>query len=116
MACGMIVAPRIDAASSTEFASAKRGTRPESRPAGSGGATKTPTVNPIVMIMSRPMITNSNVRGPRRDWRMSSTIETVPVMTPPQMRGMPNSRYSATAPPITSARSVAMATSSACSQ
>ena len=62
------------------------------------------------------MITNSKVRGPRRDWRMSSTIETVPVMTPPQMSGTPNSRFSATAPPITSARSVAIATSSACSQ
>ena len=62
------------------------------------------------------MITNSKVRGPRRDWITSSTIETVPVMRPPQSSGTPNSRLSATAPPITSARSVAIATSSACSQ
>ena len=116
MACGMIVAPRIDAASSTELASAKRGTRPPSTPAGSGGATNTPTVKPIAMIASRPMMTNSKVRGPRRDCSTSSTIETAPVMRPPQISGTPKSRLRATAPPMTSARSVAMATSSACSQ
>ena len=116
MACGMIVAPRMDAASSTESASANRGTRPPITPAGSGGATNTPTVKPTVMMTSSPMITNSNGRGaaPRLD--TSSTIETAPVIRPPQMSGTPKSRLSATAPPMTSARSVAMATSSACSQ
>ncbi|SIM69548.1 hypothetical protein SAMN04489832_1464 [Micromonospora cremea] len=36
------------------------------------------------------------------------------MMIPPGSMGMPKSRYRATAPPITSARSVAIATSSAC--
>ena len=36
------------------------------------------------------------------------------MITPPVNSGMPKSRFSAIAPPITSARSVAMATSSAC--
>ena len=36
----MIVAPRMDAASSTEPVSSKRGTSPAATPAGSGGATK----------------------------------------------------------------------------
>ncbi len=112
----MIVAPRIDAASSTESVPSKRGTRPATTLAPSGGATNTPNEKPMAMIASRPMITNSNGRGPRRDWISSSVIDTVPVITPPQSRGMPNSRFSATAPPITSAMSVAIATSSACSQ
>ena len=112
----MIVAPRIDAASSTEPVSTKRGTIPASSPAGSGGAMNTPTVNPTAMITSNPITTVSNVRGPRRACRVSSNSETTPVMIPPQMSGTPNSRFSATAPPITSARSVAIATSSACTQ
>ncbi len=77
---------------------------------------KTPNVKPIAMIATSPITTNSNVRGPRRDCTMSSTIETAPVITPPQSSGMPNSRLSATAPPMTSAMSVAIATSSACTQ
>jgi hypothetical protein len=36
------------------------------------------------------------------------------VITPPTGSGTPNSRFSATAPPTISARSVAMATASAC--
>ncbi len=39
-----------------------------------------------------------------------------PTITPPSSIGTPNSRYSAIAPPITSAMSVAAATSSACTQ
>ena len=112
----MIVAPRMDAASSTEPVPSKRGTSPPTTAPGSGGPMKTPNVKPIAMIATRPMMTNSKVRGPRRDCTTSSTIETVPVMSPPQSSGMPNSRFSATAPPMTSAMSVAMATSSACSQ
>ena len=76
----------------------------------------TPNVKPIAMIATSPMTTNSNVRGPRLDCTTSSTIETVPVITPPHSSGTPNSRFSATAPPMTSAMSVAIATSSACSQ
>ena len=116
MACGMIVAPSIDVASRTELESAKRGSRPEIAEVMSGGATTTPAVNPTAMITSKPTITNSNGRGPHRDCRMRSTIETAPVMRPPQRSGIPKSRLSATAPPITSAISVAIATSSACTQ
>ena len=47
---------------------------------------------------------------------MSSSSDTIPVITPPVSSGRSNSRYNAMAPPITSARSVAIATNSACSQ
>ena len=58
-------------------------------------------------------MTISKARYPRE--RSASTANaTVPMMIPPGSSGMPNSRYRATAPPITSARSVAMATNSAC--
>ena len=112
----MIVAPRMDAASSTDPVPSKRGTSPAATAPASGGAMNTPKVKPIAMIATSPMTTNSKVRGPRRDWTISRMIETVPVMTPPHSSGMSNSRFSATAPPITSAMSVAIATSSACSQ
>ena len=64
----MIVAPRMDAASSTDPVPSKRGTSPPATAAGSGGAMKTPNVKPIAMIATSPITTNSNVRGPRRDW------------------------------------------------
>ena len=46
----------------------------------------------------------------------SNTSDTTPVITPPTSSGRSKSRYSAMAPPTTSARSVAIATNSACSQ
>ena len=116
MACGMIVAPRIDAASSTEFVPSNRGTSPLATAPASGGAKKTPAVKPTVMISTSAKITRSNVRGPRRVCTVSTIIEMTPVITPPVRRGRPKSRLSATAPPMISARSVAIATSSACSQ
>ena len=82
-------------------------------PAGSGGATKTPAVKPTAMRTTSPMMTISNGLAPRRDWMISRPRETTPVMTPPHSSGMPNSRFSATAPPMISATSVAIATSSA---
>ena len=56
---------------------------------------------------------SSNGRNPRL-CRASSANATIPVMSPPVNSGIPNSRFSAIAPPITSARSVAIATNSAC--
>ncbi len=73
-------------------------------------------MKPIAMIISRPLITRSNTRWPRRFCTASSTSDTTPVITPPTSSGSPNSRFNAMAPPTTSARSVAIATSSACSQ
>ena len=61
-------------------------------------------------------MTRSNTRWPRRFWTASSSSDTAPVITPPTSSGRSNSRCSAMAPPTTSARSVAMATNSACSQ
>ena len=116
MACGMIVAPRMDAASSTDPAPSKRGTRPPTTPAGSGGATKTPATKPIVMIAMSAMMTNSKGRAPRRFCTVSRIIETAPVMNPPSSSGTLKRRLRATAPPMISARSVAIATSSACNQ
>ncbi len=116
MACGMIVAPRIEAASSTEVEPSKRGTRPAATPAGSGGAISSPNEKPTAMITSIPMSTVSKARAPRRVWMSSRPIDTTPVIVPPHTRGTPKSRCSATAPPMTSATSVAIATASAWSQ
>ena len=116
MAWGMIVAPMIETASSTEFVPSKRGTRPATTEPASGGAMKTPAVKPTMMISSNATMTRSNVRGPRRVCTMSTIIEITPVITPPASSGRPNNRFSATAPPMISARSVAIATSSACTQ
>jgi hypothetical protein len=44
------------------------------------------------------------------------TIDTMPTMTPPRSSGRSKRMFKAIAPPITSARSVAAATSSACAQ
>ena len=43
-------------------------------------------------------------------------METIPVIRPPTARGKPKMRFSAIAPPIISAMSVAMATNSAWTQ
>ena len=88
---------------------------PATAPSG-GGSTNRLVRNPIAMTSSRPVITRSNVRWPRRFCTASSSSDTAPVITPPTSSGRSNSRCSAMAPPTTSARSVAMATSSACSQ
>ncbi|CPZ88013.1 Uncharacterised protein [Mycobacteroides abscessus] len=70
----------------------------------------------MAMMASKADITYSKERWPRRSCTVSSAIETIPVMTPPRSSGRPNNRCSAMAPPTTSAKSVAMATNSACSQ
>ena len=100
MACGITVAPRIEAAISTESVPWKRGIRPRTTAAGSGGATNRPAMNPKVMTSSNTMMIRSNVVCVLPPWNHS--------------RGKPNSRLRAIAPPITSARSVAMAMTSAC--
>jgi hypothetical protein len=66
------------------------------------------------MTSSRPVMTRSKGRCPR-DCAASSTKATTAVISPPMGSGTPNSRLSATAPPTISARSVAIATASACS-
>ena len=58
-------------------------------------------------------MTTSNGLAPRL-WIASSPNATTAVMMPPAISGSPNSRRSAIAPPSTSARSVAIATTSAC--
>ena len=58
----------------------------------------------------------SKLRWRPPPWMSSSAIDTAPMMTPPHTRGTPKSRWRASAPPITSARSVAAATISACAQ
>ena len=103
-------------ASSTLSAPSNRGSRPAATSPAEGGSTNRLVRNPIAMIASSPLITRSNVRWPRRFWIASSSSDTNPVITPPTRSGRSNSRCSAIAPPTTSARSVAMATNSACSQ
>lgn len=116
MACGITVAPSIEAARSTESAPCRRGTRPASMAAGSGGEKNSPAQKPTVSTASIEVTTPSNARWPRFCCTASTSRDTTPVMTPPSTSGTPNSRLSAMAPPITSARSVAAATTSACAQ
>ena len=92
MACGMTVAPMIDAARSTEPESSKRGTSPATASAGSRGANRMPAQNPIPMMTTSPVITVSNDREPRLLCSRRSSIETVPVMRPPMSSGRSNSR------------------------
>lgn len=78
-----------------------------------GGEITTLARKPMAMMASKPVMTRSNGRCPRRSCTSSSPIETTPVITPPTTSGSPNSSFSAIAPPTTSARSVAIATVSA---
>ena len=114
MACGITVAPRIEAAISTESVPWKRGIRPRTTAAGSGGATNRPAMNPKVMTSSITMMIRSNVVCVLPPWNHSITVEAAPITRPPTNNDRPNSRLRAIAPPITSARSVAMAMTSAC--
>jgi len=113
MAWGMTVAPSIEAATRRESAPRSRGMRPAAVCPQSGGETKRPPTKPMVMMTSKPTTMPSKVRWERRSWISSRPIETTPTMQPPASSGRPKSRWRAIAPPITSARSVAMATSSA---
>ncbi|BAS17880.1 hypothetical protein AHiyo8_61830 [Arthrobacter sp. Hiyo8] len=53
---------------------------------------------------------------PRDDWSARSNMEATPMMMPPMRSGSPKRRLRATAPPMTSAMSVAPATTSAWTQ
>ncbi len=68
------------------------------------------------MTSSSPLMTRSNTAGRAGPASPAAAVTPLPVITPPTSRGRSNSRYSAIAPPTTSARSVAIATNSACSQ
>ena len=115
-ACGMTVAPSIAAASITLSVPSKRGMRPSAAAAGDGGSTTTLVRNPIAITANNPMMTRSNGRWPLRSCTSNSPIETSPVITPPTSNDRSNNRFNAMAPPTTSAKSVAIATSSACTQ
>ena len=104
------------AASSTDSDPRKRGSSPSAAEPQDTSLTNSPAMNPMVMMSSSPITTNSKGRWPCRDCTDSSSIDTTPTITPPHSSGMPNRMWSAIAPPMTSARSVAAATSSACSQ
>ena len=113
MTCGITVAPRMPAASSMLSVPCMRGSRPAAASDTSGCAVTRLTPNASTITPSSTAMAISNVRKPlERSARMAN--EAAPTIRPPGSSGTPNSRYSATAPPITSARSVAMATSSAC--
>ena len=116
MAWGMTVAPSIEAATSRPPESRRRGMRPAAVADQSGGATTSPPTKPIVTTTSRPTTTPSKVRWLRLSWRARSSMDTAPIRQPPVSSGSPSSRWRAMAPPITSARSVAAATSSAWAQ
>ena len=116
MAWGMTVAPSIPAASSTLCPPAKAGTSPATVAPASGGRTNNPATNPTATTASMPVIMRSKRRCPCRAAVARTTTDTAVVISPPASSGSPNSSCSATAPPSTSARSVATHTTSACSQ
>ena len=109
----MTVAPSMDAATRTESVPWKRGRSPPSMPEGLGGATNRPARNPSVMTISRPTMIVSNWRCLPSPWTTRSAMDTAPMMTPPHSSEIPKRRWRASAPPMTSARSVAAATISA---
>ena len=114
MACGITVAPKIEAAISTESVPLNRGIRPSATSVGFGGATNRPAMKPNVITSSITMMMRSNVVCDLPPWNHNITVETAPMTRPPRNIGRPKSRFSAMAPPITSAKSVAMAMTSAC--
>ncbi len=116
MAWGITVAPSMLAASRTVGVPSNRGTIPATASSHDTGPKNRPVTKPAVTIASRPVTTNSKNRGPRRVCRTSSSIEITPTITPPASSGIPKRMCRAIAPPITSARSVAAATSSAWTQ
>ena len=114
MACGMTVAPSMEVAINTVAEPLKRGIRPAATAFGSGGAMNSPAMKPNVITSSNAMMSFSNMRCVAPFWKISRIVETTPIMHPPRNSGRPNSRLRAMAPPITSAKSVAMAMTSAC--
>ena len=111
----MTVAPSIEAETKIESVPLNRGISPLATSDHCGGAKKSPAKNPAVITASIPMITASKIFW-RFPWRSRTMIDAAPIMTPDHKREIPKRRLSAIAPPITSARSVAAATTSACSQ
>jgi hypothetical protein len=67
----------------------------------------------MVTMASMPVMTRSKVCWLLVFCRNSNPVDTTVVTIAPVTRGRPKSKLSATAPPTISARSVAMATSSA---
>jgi len=111
MACGMTVAPNMEAASRMLSLPSRRGMRPPATSAGSGGAMARPARKPMQMTRSRPMTSPSNHWF--FFWKMRRMMETAPMMSAPANRGRLKRSCRAMAPPMTSARSVAAAMSSA---
>ena len=115
MTCGITVAPSIPVASSTVSVPSNRGTRPAAAAERRRRRRTRLYKNPTSTTSSMPVMATSNGRAPLV-CRPSRANATTAVIIPPASSGRPNSRCRAMAPPRTSARSVAMATSSACTQ
>ena len=88
----MTVAPSMAAASSTLSVPSNFGTRPAAASPTGGGATNRLVKKPTAMTISRPVMTVSNVRWPRRSFTTSSSSDTTPVITPPVSSGRSKSR------------------------
>ena len=73
-------------------------------------------MKPTAISARKPTITRSSVLCPRRSPIRRMIIATMAVMIAPSTSGRSKSRLRAMAPPTTSARSVAIAMASACSQ
>jgi hypothetical protein len=112
MTCGITVAPMIPVASRTDSVPWKLGTRWRTISRPSGSVTNTLRANETAITPTRPAITASSRRNPRR-WRPRIANAATPTTSAAGNSGTPVSRFSPSAAPTTSAMSVAIATSSA---
>ena len=116
MTCGITVAPRIPVASRTLSVPSKPGhEQPAAMPAASGLACVTSKPKATTTTPTRPAITASSRRKPRR-CSARITKAPAPAIRPAGKSGIPNRRLRPSAAPTNSARSVAIATSSAWTQ
>jgi hypothetical protein len=113
MTCGITVAPRMPVASSTLSVPANWGVKSPARTLSpSGLAYKTCKAKAMSITPTMEEMTASSGLKPRR-CRVSMPKTPTPVSNPAGNKGMPKSKFKASAAPMNSARSVAIAMTSA---
>ena len=115
MTCGITVAPRIPTASRTLSEPSKPGMKPFATCAGSGSARKTCAANATTITPMNAAITASSRRKPRACSARIANAAAL-VIRAAGKRGMPKRMLRPIAAPMNSARSVAIAITSAWSQ
>src|SRR5664280_1701226 len=114
-AWGITVAPTIAATRNQALVSGTQGMSPASVRIGSGGAHTSPARNATAMRTITTTTARSKTISPRERISGSRMRVTTPTIRPPSHNGVWNNRVRPSAPPMTSARSVAIAMTYACS-